>query len=1379
MPVRDDLAARREKLSPAKRALLESRLRGEASGPSALLIQPRADPTTVPLSFTQARFWLFNQIDPLDPRSNVANAYRLIGQLDRSALRGALQTIVDRHAVLRSNFIARNGIPQQIIRQQSSIELRVFDFSALPDAERHAQSRRLVRQEIQRPFDLASDLLLRPVLIKLADHQHDLILIRHHIAMDGWSLGIICQELFVLYRHAAALPDLPVEYADYAAWQLAQFDRGALDEDLAYWRQQLAGPLPILEVPTDHPRPRVQTWSGSQVSIVLPPTLAERLRDLSRSERATLFMTLLASFDVLLYRYTSCGDLLVGAPIANRLQVQTEKTIGPFINMLAIRSRLSGDLSFRDLLSQVRESALDAYQHQAAPFEKIIEAINPDRNSSHSPVFQVMFQLRNTPPSPLKLEGLHVEEVEIDSGVALYDLSLEVVEQAEGLCCRLEYNTDLFEADTIRRMLAHYQNILSAVVADPDRPIAALPMLTEVERQQLLIDWNQTAVTVPSDRCLQHLFEDQVKRTPDRIAVVFKDAHLTYAELNARANQVARHLIKRGVKPDDLVAIYLDPSLEAIVGILGVLKAGGGYVPIDPSSPSMRLEFMLHDSAATIIITEDRLARQLSQHPWNILRVDADRMLIEAESSLDPITACRSENLAYVMYTSGSTGQPKGVMIEHRSVVNNALYCIQMLGLQLNDRVLQFASISFDSSIEEIFPTLLSGAGLVLRPKDLELNLKDFLDFARDQRVTVLEPPTAFWHQLTRDLVEGSTRLPDVIRLLFVGGEKASAAVLAAWLKIEGDRVRWLNGYGPTEATASVITYEAPAALLSIDPQAEVPIGRPDPNTQAYILDDHLQPVPIGVPGELYIGGVCLARGYLNQPELTAQKFIPHPFGDQSYERVYKTGDLARYRPDGNIEIIGRADGQVKLRGLRIELGEIEGVMLQQASIHSAVVTTREVLRGEKQLVAYVVLKEDARVTPSELQRSLRPHLPDYMIPAVIVIMPALPLTLTGKIDYRALPEPDRLSMTTDRAFVGPRTPIEAALVRLWRQLLQLDQISVRSNFFELGGHSLLAARLFSQIEQEFQRKLPLVTLFQAPTLEQLAEVIQQTSWSALWSPLVAIQSSGSKPPLFLVHGFGGGVIDYARLVPYLDPEQPIYGLQARGLNGVEEPDTQIETMAARYINALQTVQPHGPYRLGGYCYGGTVAYEMAQQLQAQGECVTLLALIETAALKSGYRQVRLNLNFVINFFRNLPTWLNDYWKLGLKKTFKRARSHLRLAIQVKKRQPDNRSDWADFNDLVDDVTAIPREHRHVMEIHFDALRNYWPQQYHGKVCVLRARRHPLVCSFDPLLGWLKYADEVQLKLVAGSHDTILNEPYVQTLGAELAGLLNETQNAQ
>ncbi|HZY43179.1 MAG TPA: amino acid adenylation domain-containing protein, partial [Anaerolineae bacterium] len=871
MAVVDDFEARREKLTPAKRALLDKRLRGEAWVVSAP-IQPRSNQAWRPVSFTQERFWLVNQLDGADPRYNMSSIYRITGELDVARLQYALQAIVDRQAVLRTNFVAVQGVPQPIINDHAQINFQVFELTTLPPQEAETRSLQLIQQEIQRPFDLTRDVMLRAVLIKQSDGQFLLALIRHHIATDGWSTRIIQQELTALYLQANSLPVLATQYADYAAWQRAQFDQGAFEKDIAFWKQQLAGSLPILELPTDHPRPSLQTWRGASEYLMLPVDLVKRAREFSRRERLTLFMTLLASFDVLLYRYSAQADILVGTPVANRLHAETEKMIGPFFNMLVMRSRLSGDLSFRNLMSQVRDTTLTAYDHQRAPFEKIVEVIQPDRDLGHSPVFQVMFALQNIPPSPLNLVGLAVEEVEIDRGVAQYDLTLEISEQTDGLRCSIEYNTDLFEAGTISRMLGHYQNILAAAIVDPDRSIATLPLLTEAERRQLLIEWNLTAQAYPLDQCLQHLFQEQVKRTPDRLAVIFKDAHLTYAELNKRANRLAHYLIGCGVKPDDLVAIYFEPSLEMVVAILGTLKAGGAYVPLDPSNPARRRDLMLRDSGAKIILTQHRLAAQLLPNAGIILSLDADRSLFEDESGLDPMTVCRPENLAYVIYTSGSSGQPKGVMIEHRSVVNNAQYCIQMLGLRPNDRVLQFASISFDGSIEEIFPTLLSGAGLVLRPKELELNLKDFLDFVRVQHLTVLEPPTAFWHQLTQDMVEGSTQLPAAIRLLFVGGEKASAAVLAAWLKIEGERVRWLNGYGPTEATSSVITYEAFASLPSINPLTEVPIGRPDPNTQAYILDDLLQPVPVGVPGELHIGGVCLARGYLHQPALTTQK---------------------------------------------------------------------------------------------------------------------------------------------------------------------------------------------------------------------------------------------------------------------------------------------------------------------------------------------------------------------------------------------------------------------------------------------------------------------------------------------------------------------------
>ena len=1320
------------------------------------------------LSFAQQRLWFFDQLEPGLSAYNIPAAVRLKGPLNLAALERSLNEIVKRHESLRTTFGKVDGRPTQVIAPTLTIKLPVVDLRKLPASERETEVRRLVTAEAQRPFDLSQGPLLRGAVLRLGDEEHVGLLTMHHIVSDGWSAGILIREVATLYIAFCAggsspLPALRIQYADFAHWQRRWLQGEVLETQIAYWKVQLAGAPALVDLPADHPRPAVQTFRGAHQSLVLPKHLQEGFKALSRQEGATQFMTFLAAFKVLLYRYTSQDDLIVGTPIANRNRLETEGLIGFFVNALVLRTDLSGNPSFRELLRRVRGVCLGAYAHQDLPFDRLVEELHVKRDLSRNPLFQMMFVLHNASLRTVELQGLTLSPVEGDSETAHFDLTLQIADTDQGLTAAFVYNADLFEAGTIARMLGNFQTLLEAMVADPEQRLSDLPLLTETERQQLLVEWNAAKTEFPRDLCIHQLFEAQVERTPDAIAVVFEAERLTYGELNRRANQLAHHLRALGVGPEVLVAICLERSLEMVIGLLGILKAGGAYVPLDPAYPRERLAFMLKDAQAPVLLTRERLAAGLAEQDAKVICLDSGWETIARESGENPGSSTRPENLAYVIYTSGSTGQPKGVLVSHGSIAGHCRNAQRCYELDSRDVVLQFASSSFDVSLEEILPTLIVGARLVVmgtnvwHPAEFHRKISEF-------GLTVLNLPTAYWQELAREWADVPELVPNIQpRLFIVGGDTMLPDALELWRRTPVNSIRLLNAYGPTETTITATACEIAPRPGENATYQRVPIGRPLANRAIYILDQRGNPVPIGVQGHLHIGGAGLARGYLNRPDLTAEKFIPDPFGAEPGARLYKTGDLARYRPDGNIEFLGRADHQVKIRGFRIELGEIEAALGRHPAVREAVVLAREDAPGEKRLVAYAV----ADTTTDELRRFLKEKLPEFMVPAVVVLLEALPVTPNGKVDRRALPAPDRSRPELEKAFIAPRDDLELQLAHIWEEVLGVRPVGVRDNFFELGGNSLQAVRLFALIEKRLGKKLPLTTVFLGATVEHLAGVLRRQATPGPQSSLVAIQPGGSKRPLFLVHPAGGHVFPYVHLARLLGPDQPCYGLQARGLEDGQDPHTRIEDMAAYYIQALQTVQPTGPYLLGGWSMGGVVAFEMAQQLHAQGQRVALLALLdgrtptpdETFPEEDSEAILLVERYFGISFgpmesLAELPKDEQLTFMLGQAKSAGLVPAELDVS-QARR------------------IVVLLRSN-------LRATQNYGLQNYPGRITFFKASEMPADTSPDPTMGWSEWASGgVEVHFVPGNHANLMYAPHVEVLAKTLTACLDRAQSAE
>ncbi|MEH2235674.1 amino acid adenylation domain-containing protein [Nostoc sp.] len=1337
----------------------------QENDPQNQTIPQIANRESAPLSFAQQRVWFLQQLQPDSRAYIVSNAQRLTGKLNAGVLQQSLDAIVVHHEALRTNFITSlDGSPIQVIGTPRPVELKIIEVT-------QEQVECLLKEEAQRPFNLESDLMLRATLLQVDEQEHILLLVMHHIASDGWSIGILWQQLAAVYdallsSKPSPLAKLSIQYADFAAWQHQWLSGEILVSQINYWKTQSAGANTVLELPTDRPRPPVQTYQGAVQSLTLPQNLSASLKELSHQQGVTLFMTLLAAFGTILYRYTGQEDILIGSPIAGRNQVETEGLIGFFVNTLAIRTNLSGNPSFRQLLTQVREVTLGAYAHQALPFEKLVEELQPERDMSHSPLFQVMFAFHNTPSQLWELPGLTITPLEVHSGAAKFDLTLDLKETSEGIKGGIEYNTDLFDATTIARMLGHFQTLLEGIVANPEQHISDLPLLTAAEQHQLLVEWNNTQTDYPENTCIHQLFEAQTERTPNAIAVIFENQQLTYQQLNHRANQLADYLQSLGVKPEIPVGICVERSLNLIVGLLGILKAGAAYVPLDPAYPQERLAFMLQDSQISILLTQQHLLKTLPSHQAKVICIDSDRDYITAHQQNSPPSYIAPDNLIYTIYTSGSTGKPKGVQITHRSVLNFLTGMQQHLQLTNLDSLLSVTSLSFDIAVLEIFLPLTLGAKVILVSREVTADGLQLLQQLNNSAATVMQATPVTWQMLLEAGWEGNAQLK-----ILCGGE-ALPQNLANHLRQRGAEV-W-NLYGPTETTVWSTIHRIKQE------EALVTIGRPIANTKIYILDKYLQTVPVGVPGELYIGGAGLARGYFHQPKLTTEKFIHNPFSCDSESRLYKTGDLARYLSDGNIEYLGRLDNQVKIRGFRIELGEIEALLAQHPTIQQTVVTARVDNPENQRLVAYIVPHPEQTPTIDELRYFLKQKLPEYMVPSAFVLLDTLPLTPNGKIDRRALPAPDLTRLDSENTYVAPRNELEFQLTKIWEQVLGIEPIGVRDNFFELGGHSILAVKLFWQIEKTFSRNLPLAILFQSGTVEALAKIICQEEDLAInlalvntldqskssWSSLLEIQPNGSKPPFFCIHGLGGEVLCFRELALHLGSDQPFYGLQPQGLDGKHSFHTRIEDMAAHYIQEIQTLQPNGPYFLGGYSFGGVVAFEMARQLQEQGEQVGILVLLDSC--RPGYswrpsflRRVFLHLNNVVQqgpiyLWQKVVRW--SHWR----------KHHLQNT----------------YNRYLEEVLHLPETDKHlkIIDANTQAMSEYIFSPYFGRAILLRtddqSRSEAIGTEYDPQFGWGDVvAGGLDIHYIPGSHLGLLNEPQVQVLAEILRNCLTQAQS--
>nr|AGZ05277.1 McyC [Nostoc sp. 152] len=1158
-------------------------------------IQPVPQQKYYEVCHAQRRMWILHHIDEYSSAYNIRLAMRINGRLNISAFEKAFQKIVSRYEILRTTFTSLAGTIQQIVHEQISKEQLLFfrDLREQKDAEIVADT--LIQESANSRFDLEKLSLMRVLLVQLKSDEFLFCLTIHHIIGDARSLDILFQEFVILYsaftqQETATLPQLPLQYKDYAAWQNKLLESEEVIEQHNYWCDRFSEQPPILNLPTDFPRPKFKSSQAAIYTYHLSPSLGEQLRTLATKNHTTLFITLLTLFKILLYRYTEQRDLVIGVPISGRNHPDLENQVGFYVNTLALRTLLPEDGTFKQALAEVTNTCLDAYEYSDYPFDKLISTLDLERDLSRNPLFDVMFSLLSQESKAvMKIPGLEHQQYPLAPRTAQFDLSWSFFEDANDLRLVIEYEPDIFREEAIARMSGHFLQIIQAVVENPNCQFSQINLLTPEERYQLLTEWNNTAVSYPQDKCIHQLFEEQVKLNPDAVAVIFEGQKLTYQQLNERANQLAHYLQRKGVNIEVLVGIFIERSLEMVIGLLGILKAGGAYLPLDPSYPAERLAYMLSDSAVSILLTQQSLIASLPENQAQVLCLDSDWQLIANYNQHNLVNRVTWENLAYVIYTSGSTGKPKGVMNIQRGICNNLLQAISTHSLTANKRILQITPFSFDVSVWEIFCPLIAGATLVVAKPEGHKDTNYLINLIAQQKVTHIN----FVPSMLRVfLQEANLENCHALQQVFCGGEALSYELTQQFF--ERFNCELYNFYGPTETAIDATCYQCtPQSSHQI-----IPIGRPIANTQIYILDAHLQPVPIGIIGELHIGGYPLARGYLNQPELTAKKFIYNPFGNG---KLYKTGDLARYLPDGNIEFVGRIDHQVKLRGLRIELGEIESILDSHPQVAQTVAIVREDTVQNQQLVGYVAAK-DQLLTPSDLRRFLQQKLPSYMIPSAFVILSDLPLNPSGKIDYKKLPKPDEIPIV-ESPYLAPRNQSESILVNIWQQVLQVSKIGVNDNFFDLGGHSLQAMNLMALIYQDLEIEIPLSMIYEKPTVAELSEYIiyaQEMNIQPRERPYVVFNKDEEKA-VFLFPPALGFAAAYANLADYLK-DYTIYTFRY----------IADEATLEKYAELIDNLAPNQDIKLMGHSAGGFLAMLMAQKLERRDRTVSDVILLDT-----------------------------------------------------------------------------------------------------------------------------------------------------------------------
>ena len=1319
-----------------------------SSPPLPPAIQPRRS-TQGPLSYSQESMWFLKQLDPDSHAYNMNFLFRFTGGLDESSLEKAVNELVRRHEPFRTIYPNVGGQPGQVVQPFVPFSLTRVDFSGFAENEREEAINKYAAIQGSQPYNLHHGPLFRFALLHSYGNEDFLFFGTHHIGFDGWSLQVFYNELILLYASFSSgglpdLPETPIQYCDYALWQREWLRGATLDTYVEHWKDRLSGELPVLDLHTDYLRPSIQTYRGTKYQFLISRQLSSQIKAFCQKERITTFHFFLAAYALLLMRYTNQEDIIIGCPFANRVTPGIEKLVGMFINTLPIRINLADNPNGREIIEQVRSVMLDAIIWQEAPFESLVSEITTERDLSRNPVFQVVINMRNFPKHQAAIEGLELELILREDAPAQFDLSLDLEEENNSFAASIKYNTDLFEDNTIAHMAAHYQNLLRELLIKTDQPISEMEILTPSERQRIVFDWNTTS-DFPRQKTVHQVFEEIAAATPDAPALSFVNQIVSYQELNSRANQLAHALRDSGVSKEDRVGVFIERSVDMIVALLAILKAGCAYVPLDAANPKERLSFILKDTSAKILLTLQRHSSDLPAFEGKVIHVD-NEAVFAGRNGQNPDVPMSAENLAYVMYTSGSTGSPKGSCIPHRGVirlVKNTAYA----SFNSQEVFLQFAPLAFDASTFEIWGSLLNGSKLEIFPPYLP-NLEDLSGLVKSKGVTTLWLTAGLFHQV----IESHPEIVDNLHQLLSGGDVLSPRHVGIGLA-RNPNCRFINGYGPTENTTFTCCYTVKE--LS-DTEKSLPIGKPIANTSVYILDAHQKPVPVGVAGEIFTGGDGLSREYLNQPELTADKFVPDPFSPEPGKRLLRTGDYGRWLPDGNIEFIGRMDNQVKIRGYRVELEEVENTLKQHPGIRDAIVVARADQSGSKMLVAYYGLSPDFSLDQTQVREFLDQRLPAYMVPTSFVVMDAFPQTPSGKIDRQSLPTPEN-TQAQDK-YLAPRNETEKRLVSIWQEVLGVKRLGVRDNFFELGGHSLLAVRLFSRIQEQFSRSLPLTLLFQDGTVEAIANALNTLEKSTYMQGVSPLGPEGTIVPLFII----SASLDTRDLVlDMASGEIPLYNLEPI-LNGKKTIRKSIQETARIYYQNLVNFYPEGPFQLLGHSGYGLFALEIARLLIENKKEVAFLGILDSYPPGSGWAFVN-----PIDQGKNKLKYLKGKTIGEILQYPRRSLMKLltRWGIKLK------------VNERKLNLYAQQERIRDLMEM---IMREYSMEVYPGDVTLFWATDRPRYLRGDPLEQWKKFiAGQFDVIPVVGNHNSILHFPNSGVLARTIEALLSRNKNGR
>jgi amino acid adenylation domain-containing protein len=1304
---------------------------------------------------------------------NIPLDFRIKGNLHTDLLAQSINFLIARHEALRTIFVDVKGFPFQKILPEVVVPMEIVHLEKEPEGLKKELIREHSLEHAKYKFDITHGPLCHFRLLIIGKQEYIFLLNFHHLVCDASSVGIFMEELAGVYQSLVNqkqvdLPPVLYRYSDYATAEKQWLTGEEYKEQLNFWKKELAGIPDILKLPIDHPRPRVQTYNGTEYHFKIDRELKDKLAMISQKNGTSLFIPLLTAFGVVLSRYSLQDDFVIGVPVAKRNHFELESLIGVLINSLPVRFNFSENTTFTEAIRATREKFFAAFENQEVPFERLVEELKVKRNMSSPPIFQALFNYLTVYRKEIVLPELTFEMIDGERNISQLDLNLTVHDHKSGLDCTFEYNTDLFNKETIVRLAGNFLTFLQQIPTMGDLPVRAISLLTPAESNLMLHEWNQTRAPYPSDRCVHQQFEEQVRKSPDSIALVFENEELTYAELNSRANKLAHYLVSKGAREDTIVAICLERSTDLIIGLLAIAKTGAAYLPLDPIYPKARLGLIIDDARPVLFLTQDSLKDYVPECKAEIIYID-HREAYNNESA-ENLNHGNPQKPAYILYTSGSTGKPKGVQVKHHSTLNVVNSITKKLQVTSGDVLLAVTTVAFDVAEMDFYLPLFNGAKLVIANQetvhDIEL-LK--AKFDESGATLFLATPVMF-----KMLILSSWKGKSDLRVLS-GGEALSRELAGKML--QRCKEVW-NGYAPTETTI----YSLVKKVLPENTTGEgyVELGNPLDNTILYVLNSKKVPVPIGVPGELYIGGEGVSTGYLNLPEMTKERFIQDPVVPGSGKRFYKTGDLVQYQPDGTIAFLNRIDFQVKIRGFRIELGEIESVLSQIKGIKENVVIVREDSSGEKMLIAYYVTDRKTEITQKELRQYLKERLPDYMIPVAFVLLEQFPLTSTLKVDRKALPDPDLNSSRESTGYVAPKTQTEQSLARIWSSLLNQRKIGIHDDFFEIGGHSMIAVALMVKIEKELNIRLPLASLFERSTIHLLAELIDKDSDAIEWRSLVPIRPAGIKKPLFLVHGLGLNVLLYTTVVNFLDPEQPVYGLQAKGLNGVDEPLYTIEGIAAYYISEIQTIDKEGPYALAGFSLGGRIAYEMARQLDEMGKKVSFLGVLDATAegtvnqlsfISRNKYNLKYSINYIswniFNFFREPNqtklSVIRRRWN-GLEKKIRG------IDFAVQEREPVSKGRQ----------NELPKFLRRVHRANSRANRNYAIRPYNGTVHLFKAQKQTFYIPEPEDYGWSRVAKGgVIIHEIPGEHSNAFAPPNDKYFANILQKSLDESMNKQ